>query len=896
MNDKTTCCVNNNCAPKEKASFDKILPSNKELTPQWRKSLFERGESEVYEGEDLKYIGMPVGGICTGQVYLGGDGQLWHWDIFKDYGGAEEHADPTGPHYMSPLQPKSPIKQGFAIKHNDKVLPLNKQGFSNVSFHGTYPIGHVTYNDDTLPFKVKLRAFSPFIPLDAKNSGLPLTVLEYTVVNESEDELEVSLLGWLENKVAPYLGGPLDGERKNTISTIQNKAILTTETLVSNGAAGSGSMSVCVLDNGEKNTASAVVDDIDAVTFAKSFEQGIEAKLTKGREELLGGVKSTVTIKPKSSHTFVAVIAWYYPEYTGGDVFFAKLGEESFYSTMDMIDGLTDKKRFYASFLNSSEEVVDYFVEHQSYLSNTTKEWVDTWYGANLPPWILNRTFLNISTLATGTCHRFDDGRVWAWEGVDSCPGTCQHVWQYAQSVAHIFPELERALRESVDYGIAYYEDGSLDYRAEASQFGPPAEAPPSLAKFAADGQLGTIIRVYREHRKSTSEDFLMRIWPKVKHSMQFMMQFDRDKKGIIQGPQYNTLDVTWHGKIPWISSLYLAALAASKEMAKEMGDEAFSNLCDELLKQGQVSFVNELYNGEYFVHRADPERKESMNLMEASYIDQVLGQSFAFQVGLDRILPEPETCSALKAIWKYNYTQNVGLYRENFKGILGGRWYAEASEGGTIMCTWPKEDCVENDPIALAKDITSDGYLNECMAGFEYQVASHMIAEGMVTEGLSLTKSIHDRYHPSKRNPWNEVECGDHYSRSMASFGVFISLCGFEYHGPKGVLAFSPKIQIENFKSAFLGAQGWGSYQQRRLNQDHQEVLLDIVYGELKLKQFTFPNLLDSEQLDISLELAGSTIKPNFKLNGKNISLHENIFLKRNTVLRFCIRRLDNV
>ncbi len=74
-------------------------------------------------------------------------------------------------------------------------------------------------------------------------------------------------------------------------------------------------------------------------------------------------------------------------------------------------------------------------------------------------------------------------------------------------------------------------------------------------------------------------------------------------------------------------------------------------------------------------------------------------------------------------------------------------------------------------------------------MNGFEYQVASHMIYEGLLEKGLATAKVIHDRYNALKRNPFNEIECSDHYSRSMASYGVYLASSGFEYHGPKGSL-----------------------------------------------------------------------------------------------------------
>ena len=387
-------------------------------------------------------------------------------------------------------------------------------------------------------------------------------------------------------------------------------------------------------------------------------------------------------------------------------------------------------------------------------LSAATREWVATWYDSTLPRWLLDRTFINTSILATQTAHRFEDGRFYGWEGVDSCPGTCQHVWQYAQAVGAIFPELERLTREHVDYGIAYHQDGSMDYRAEASSHGDQAVAPAEAvgeAISAVDGTAGTIIRVLREHKHSADIQFLRRLWPRVRKSIEFLMRLDRDGDGLLEGPQYNTLDATWYGKIPWISSLYLAALAAGKQMALDMEDTEFAVRCGTQLDLGRRNFVEQLFNGRYFEHVGDVSKPAAVDLQEGCYIDQVLGQSFAHQVGLERVISHEHSLKALQSLWRYNFATDVGPYREGFTGVKGGRWYAMPGEAGLIMCTWP---LAPYDPSGrlqadIGLGITSEGYLNECMTGFEYQVAAHMVAEGMVNEGLSITRAVHDRYAP---------------------------------------------------------------------------------------------------------------------------------------------------
>src|SRR5690606_12477051 len=178
---------------------------------------------------------------------------------------------------------------------------------------------------------------------------------------------------------------------------------------------------------------------------------------------------------------------------------------------------------------------------------------------------------------------------------------------------------------------------------------------------------------------------------------------------------------------------------------------------------------------------------------------------------------------------WRYNFLEDVGPY------ILthpGGRPYALAGEGGMLMNTNPRHE-----PHPYGEGVTWQvGYFHECMSGFEHQVASHMMAEGMVEEAMTLTRAIHDRYHPAKRNPYNEIECSDHYARAMASYGTFLSACGFRCHGPQGRLGFAPRVTPEHFRAAFTTAEGWGSYEQRKEG-GRWRVTIELHYGRLRLR-----------------------------------------------------------
>ena len=196
------------------ADFDGGAPGDKRLRAEWLASLTARGAKTVYRGSELDKIGMPIGGIGAGQLYLGGDGRLWHWDIFNIPHGTGDA------NYAHPPMPSSPLDQGFELQVTvggvTDVRPLERTGFRNLSFNGQYPIGTVEYRDDACPITLMQEAFSPFIPLNTDDSSLPATILHFTLRNTGKKLAKVSLTGRMENAIC--LQNRLrDGIRRNRV-------------------------------------------------------------------------------------------------------------------------------------------------------------------------------------------------------------------------------------------------------------------------------------------------------------------------------------------------------------------------------------------------------------------------------------------------------------------------------------------------------------------------------------------------------------------------------------------------------------------------------------------------------------------------------------------------------
>ncbi len=276
------------------------------------------------------------------------------------------------------------------------------------------------------------------------------------------------------------------------------------------------------------------------------------------------------------------------------------------------------------------------------------------------------------------------------------------------------------------------------------------------------------------------------------------------------------------------VGSLYLGALRAAEEMARETGDTAFAGSCREIFESGRRLSVERLFNGEYFIQDVDLEKHPDWQYGDGCLADQLFGQGWAHQVGLGYIYPRDRVLSALASIWKYCWAPDVGPQNEAHKPE---RFFAHTSEAGLFTCTWPKSRHLGP---------RSTRYRNEIWTGIEYQVAGHMAWEGMVFESLAVCRGVHDRYHPSKHNPWNEIECGDHYARALASWGVLIGLSGFEYDGPSRRIGFAPRITPGRFRSAFTSAEGWGGIEQLRGDKT-QTNRIALKWGRLRVRTIVF-------------------------------------------------------
>ncbi|KAF9343550.1 hypothetical protein BGX26_005569 [Mortierella sp. AD094] len=252
------------------------------------------------------------------------------------------------------------------------------------------------------------------------------------------------------------------------------------------------------------------------------------------------------------------------------------------------------------------------------------------------------------------------------------------------------------------------------------------------------------------------------------------------------------------------------------------------------VLTSGMASITTDLWNGEYFIQLIDLTLPDAPNSNLGCHIDQMLGQNAAWQLGLPRVFDKTQANTALASIYTYNFVPDLAAYRAANTAIPGGRWYAMADEPAMIVTTFPHGSAAAangNPPAGVAM------YFNESWTGQEYQLAAQMIYEGMVDEGLIVTRAVHNRYALVKRNPYNEIECSEHYTRAMTGYGVFLAACGFSCHGPQGRLTFAPRIGPYEFAAAFTSAGGWVLFRQQRSAQQ-QISSIEVRYGQVRVAE----------------------------------------------------------
>lgn len=682
--------------------------------------------------------------------------------------------------------------------------------FARAEFSSRFPFGHVELRDPAVPLSVTVTGWSPFVPGDADASSLPMAGLEYTFANLGDAPVD-AVFSYNTRNFMAVKGAP---DQDNAVRATPGGFILW----------GGGPQR---WDDGHF---AATVDEPGVEVNAAWFRGGWFDPLTIAWSDVAQGrhfqrppvneggpapgasLFVPFRVEPKSSRVVRLQLCWYVPQ---SDQNFAGHGLK-----IETDPNGPNYQPWYAGRFSAIGDVISYWRKNYTTLRADTEAFTNCLYDSTLPPELLEAVTANLSILKSPTVLRQTDGRLWAWEGCNdesgSCPGSCTHVWNYAQAVAHLFPTLERTLRET-EFGPSQDERGHQNFRSAL-----PIRPVAHEFHAAADGQLGGIMKVYREWRISGDAAWLRMLWPHVRRSLDYCIEtWDPAHQGWLEEPHHNTYDIEFWGPDGMCTSIYLGALHAAVLMGRTLREDVA--LYEDLGRDGVRRTEAELFNGEYFFQKIEWKNLRAKNPQQmlgfhndyspealallaregpkyqygtGCLSDGVLGAWLALMCGVEPVLSAEKVRSHLRAVYTHNARKDLTGHANPQRPT-----YAADSEGGLLLCTWPRGGALSLPFI----------YSNEVWTGIEYQVASHLISVGLVDEGRAVVRTCRSRYTGEVRNPYNEYECGHWYGRALASYGLLQAWSGARYDAVDKVLYLSPPRRGD-FRSFLSTATGYGT------------------------------------------------------------------------------------
>jgi uncharacterized protein (DUF608 family) len=813
-------------------------------------SLYSRGSTRVYQGECLEAIDFTVGGIGSGCIRYDGKAKPFVWQIFNN------STQDFIPHSF--LAVRTRTQDGNTQVRTLQTEPVGPfPAMEKLRLSGEYPFAWYEFEDSDVPLAISMELFNPMIPMEAKNSAIPCAIINLTAENKSRQTIQVSYLASQQNAVGFTGKGTIDGRlydgyggNTNKIFNKKEAKILHMTSSKSHDDTAYGDMALTFLCENEKVSATASWQNMEDLLADFTDDGELSGNENTGPsptgQTLDGALAAQLILRPGDKKTITLILSWYFPDsYHGAKA--QKWGGQG---------------NMYTNWWTDAVNVSDYLRENIDELTRLTRLYHDTFYMTNFPYWLLDRMTSQMAILRSKTCFWTEDGYFGAWEGccpgVGCCFGNCNHVWQYAQGHARLFPEIGRRMREEV---FGYQKDNGLL----------PHRHPDNFVAF--DGQCGDILGAYREHLISKDDDWLKKYWPNIKKAMDYtIVTWDKDEDGVLSGPQHNTLDTSLGGNSTWLGSLYVSALAAVEKMALLQDEPEAAKRYRSIWESGSQKQNETLWNGEYYIQIPGPTPQRDYRTGCA--IDQMLGQWWANQLNLGSFYPADRFQSAMLSVFKYNF-------KSDFRGIKQvPRKFVADDDMGMQMITWPRGGRPESGKCTL--------YADEVMTGFEYSAAAAMVQSGRIKEGLAVVKAVSNRYDGRLRkgltpvktaswgysgNPFGDDECGKFYGRSMSVWSVLLALQGFIYDGPAGVIGFKPLWKPGDHISFFTAAEGWGLYTQLR-KENEQTGIIELRYGKLDVKSIILELADESEPVNVAVSIDHKPVECDYNLENRSLTI----------------------
>jgi uncharacterized protein (DUF608 family) len=802
-----------------------------------------------YDRDHLTRVALPIGGIGTGTVALGGRGDLRDWEIVNR--PAKGFAPPNsffalyarpdgGPAVTRALEGPLDVEtyQGpIGSTARNHGLPR----FRSCSFGAAYPLGQVWLSDPDVPLEVRIEAFNPLVPADADASGIPIAVLRFVATNRTAAPVAATISGSLQNFIGADGAHGAPRQNANTFRRADGLAGIVMESRgVDRQAPQWGTIALATTSPqatyrtawAELSWGDALLDYWDDLSADGRLDQR-----APGRADApVAALAAEFNVGPGESAAVTFLLSWHFPNRQS----WSPGGHGSWLADGACEFGPPTIGNYYTTRYADAWDVAARTAPALPELERRTLAFVSAFCASDLPDEVKQAALFNLSTLRSQTCFRTPDGHLWGWEGTfdhhGSCLGSCTHVWNYEQATAFLFGDLARTMRRA-EFLHATRDDGHMSFRIHL-----PLEHATGWGLAAADGQMGCIMKLYRDWQLSGDDDFLRELWPRARAALEFCWiagGWDADRDGVMEGCQHNTMDVEYYGPNPQMGFWYLGALRAAEELARHLGEHAFADTCRGLFERGRAWIEQHLFNGDYYEQIVQPPpgpeaiapglRHADMGARDLSdpdlqlgagcLVDQLVGQYMAHVCGLGYLADPAQIQQTLRSIMAHNFKADL---HGHFNHL---RTFALADEAALLMASYPRG----------RRPRRPFPYFNEVMTGFEYTAASHMLYEGQVEAGLRCIAAIRARYDGRRRNPFDEAECGHHYARAMASWAAVLALSGFQYSAVDQAIQFAAADRPSRL--FWSSGYAWGECAQAPAA-DGVAVELTVLHGSIALRR----------------------------------------------------------
>ena len=809
---------------------------------------------KTYVHEHLNRVALPLGGIGTGTVSLGGRGDLRDWEIMnrpskgyvpscgdRIFPSFLLHVRPTGGKPVTRLLEGPLPAEACEGSHGSNAPNHGFPRFRECAFTAAYPFGQVILNDRDVPLNVRLEAFNPMIPGDADRSGLPVAVLRYVLTNTDQRSVRATVCGTIPNFIgndgttaqADWKGDRVAMGEEGNRNAFREGHEVRGVYLYSEG----------VDEEAEQwgTIALSTTSDAADISYRTAWQQGgwgtslldfwddltddghLEERGSSG-DAPPASLAAQIEIGPEETRELTFLVTWHFPN---RQTWSPAERDEECCAGADRIGN------YYTTRFEDAWDAAEKIAPQLDELEAETLQFVNSFCSTDLPEEIKEAALFNLSTLRSQTCFRTEDGRFYGWEGCCNqrgcCHGSCTHVWNYEQATAFLYGELSRSMRE-VEFAHATDEQGLMSFRTHL-----PLERATEYGKAAADGQMGCLMKLYRDWQLSADDEMLESLWPKARRALEFCWipgGWDADRDGVMEGCQHNTMDVEYFGPNPQMTGLYLGALRSAEEMARYLGEDEFADECRRLFQSGSDWMDENLFNGEYYEHHVRPPesleevaeglrmnmgagdvKDPEFQLASGCLVDQLVGQYMAHVAGLGYLHDPEKVRLTLKSIMSHNF-RNM---HDHFNCM---RTFALDEEEALLMATYPH-----------GRPQSPFSYFTEVMTGFEYTAAVGMLQEGEEESALRVISAIRDRYDGRRRNPFDEAECGHHYARAMASWGAVLAWTGFHYSAVDGRVTFAPREGSVFWSTG----ESWGTARLEKAG-DEWTLAVGVLHGELSV------------------------------------------------------------